>query len=161
MPEFEPMSLGRAAHLLSVEPFELVRLVASQGSPVARMEFTAARLDSLKKYAGIEKWWGDGQSPPTDSIPLRGVLRGVIGRLLEKKHIGDARTRQDNLWRGLSGKQRRFLEDAVDVLVEHGIVSVRAEATGVMLSIRAEAQDRATAISEGKDIPDDLAKLWG
>jgi len=161
IPEFEPVSLGRAAHQLGVEPFEIVRLVAAQAGPTGRLEFTPTQLDALRAFAGIEAWWGDGATFPSDTIPLRGVLRGVLARLLEKKVTGDNRTRQDNLWRGLPGKQRRFIEDAVDLLVEHGLASVRADVAGVMLSLRPEATERVQAIVDGKDVPEEFARLWG
>lgn len=160
MPEFLPMSLGAASRQLGVEPFELTRLIVAAGEPVGRLEFTPARLDTIRRFAGIERWWGEGTNPPADDIPLRGVLRGVLQRMLEHKRVGDQRTRQDNLWRGLPGKQRRFVEDAVDMLVEHGLVSVRSEATGVMISIRSEAIDRVQALADGKDVPADIARLW-
>lgn len=161
IPEFEPVSLGRAAHQLGVEPFEIVRLVAAQAAPTGRLEFTPSQLDALRAFAGIEAWWADGAVFPSDTIPLRGVLRGVLARLLEKKVTGDNRTRQDNLWRGLPGKQRRFIEDAVDLLVEHGLASVRADVTGVMLSLRPEATERVQAIVDGKDVPEEFTRLWG
>lgn len=160
MPEFLPTSLGTACKQLGIEPFELTRLVVAAGEPVGRLEFTPTQIESLRKFAGIERWWTEGTSTPTDEIALRGLLRGILQRMLESKRIGDQRTRQDNLWRGLPSRQRRFVEDSVDVLVEHGLISVRAEATGVMVSIRPEAVERVQALSEGRDVPDDLARLW-
>lgn len=160
MSEFLPHSLGAASKQLGIEPFELTRLVVAAGEPVGRMEFTAAQIEAIRKFAGIEWWWGDGSTTPTDEIPLRGVLRGILQRMLEGKRIGDQRTRQDNLWRGLGSRQRRFVEDSIDVLVEHGLISVRAEVAGVMVSIRPEAIERVQALAEGRDVPDDLARLW-
>lgn len=160
MPEFLPVSLGAASKQLGIEPFELTRLVVAAGEPVGRLEFNAARIEAIRRFAGIERWWGEGTTPPADDVPLRGVLRGALQRMLETKRVGDQRTRQDNLWRGLPTKQRRFVEDVIDVLVEHGLVSVRAEATGVMISIRPEAIERVQALAEGRDVPDDVARLW-
>jgi hypothetical protein len=154
-----PISLTDAARRLEVEPFELVRLVVAAGIDGSTLEFNAEQLAELRTFGGIEAWWTK-KRPPVDEKPQRGVLRGAISELLARKYVGDARTRQDNLWRGLGEDHRRFLEEALDVMVEHGLISVRSEASGVLVAARPEALDRLQSIAAGKDVPDDLSRLW-
>jgi hypothetical protein len=153
-----PFGLAEAARRAELEPFELVRLTVASGLGSRSLEFNADQLAELCTFAGVERWWAD-RSPTQDPKHKRGLLKAVLTELLVRKHVGDARTRQDNLWRGLPDADRRFLEEAIDLLVEHGLVSLRAEATGVLLSARPDAVDRLQQMAQGKSIPEDLGRL--
>jgi hypothetical protein len=153
-----PVGLADAARRVELEPFELVRLAVASGLGSRTLEFTPEQLTELCTFAGVERWWAD-RAPTQDPKHKRGLFKAVLTELLVRKHVGDARTRQDNLWRGLPEADRRFLEEAIDLLVEHGLISLRAEPAGVLLSARPDAVDRLQQMAQGKSLPDDLARL--
>jgi hypothetical protein len=158
--EMLPLRLGSAAARLGVEPFEVVRLLVASGDKGAVHSLAEPRLEALRRYAGIETWWTDPSQIPSDDIAARGVVRGALRQLLDRGFIGETRTRQDNLWRGLPTASRRAVEDALDVLVEFGLLAVRAEPTGQLVSVRPEGAERVDAISPGREIPEELNRTW-
>lgn len=160
LPDMLPMGPGAAAARLDVEPFELVRLLIASGDDGPIDAITSARLEAVRAFAAVETWWGADRSPPRDDKAARGAIRGALQELLDRGYVGDRRTRVDNLWRGLPPGLHGVVEEAVEVLVEHGLLSVRAEPMGQLVAARPEGRDRLVAIVAGKDVPDDLARLW-
>jgi hypothetical protein len=158
--EMLPLRLGSVAARLGVEPFEVVRLIVASGDKGPVHTITEPRVEALRRYAGIETWWTDPAQVPKDEIAGRGVVRGALRQLLDRGFIGESRTRQDNLWRGLPGAGRRAVEDALDVLVEFGLLAVRTEPSGQLVSVRPEGAERVDAISHGRDIPEELNRTW-
>jgi hypothetical protein len=158
--ESQPLTVSELARRLDVEPFEVVRLLVAAGKPRDTLLFADDATAALAAYAGIERWWEALPEPVDGADPRKTLLQHCLRRLLAGKYIGDRRTRQDNLWRDLPRDLREFMKDAVEVLIEENVLHLRAEATGLQISVRAEASERAKAMSEGKELVEDLRRLW-
>jgi hypothetical protein len=158
--DFRRMGLTELSHRLDLEPFEAVRLVVASGKPRDVLTFDQAVADEVGAFGGVERWWSDLQAPADGSDARKALFQACLARMLSKGLTGDHRTRQDNLWRGLPRPLREFLKDAIEVLIEENVLHLRADATGLLISIRNDAADRARAMSEGREIPEDLRKLW-
>lgn len=168
--DYRPVTLSAAARTLGVEPFEVVRLMvvsgaarkdeaASSADAVNPGELTPPQIEALRAWAGVETWWEGPIEVAEDAVGTPGerdtILRAVLAEMLRRGQLGDARTRQDNLWRGLPKKQRRVIDEGIDALVGRGILQLRHEARGLLVSLRPEAEERVRAIVDGGELPDE------
>jgi hypothetical protein len=155
------MDLAQAARHLDLEPFEIVRLLVASGKTRETFSFDTSSIAALASFAGIERWWDEWSPSTSDGVdPRKAVVLAALGRLLQGEFIGANRTRQDNLWRGLQATLRESVESAVDVLIEDGVLILRAATAGLEISIREDAQERVVQFAAGEDLPVEITRHW-
>jgi hypothetical protein len=149
--ELRPKGLKEAALSLGVEPFEVVRLlIAADAVPPGAMRLDDELLGTLREVGGIEaSWWAGDDELPEDDDPRRARVRAALGALLAREIIGDATTRLDNVWRGLSPDDQLVLQAAFTALAEDGLLALLATPVGLKVAVVAGKQVEAQTIVDG------------
>lgn len=158
--ELRPLGLGAAARSLGVDLFEVVRLLVASDSPLDTLRLTPEQVEQLRAFGGIEPpWWPDVELPE-DEHPLRQRVRAAVQQLIDRGHVGARSTRMDNVWRGLPVDDQAFLQTALTVLGEEGVLAISATPTGVQLAVAEDRLDLARAIADGRQDTPGLAALY-
>ena len=156
--ELLPMDLNTVARNLGVDPVEGVRLLVASGHDVSSsLDVPASLVETLRDQAGIEaSWWSDA-----DASEPKARVQALLQKLLERGLIGDATTRMDNCWRGLSDDDQDLIEQAVQVLVEEKVLRCVGTPMGLHLSVDADMRAAAEGLSTGSSSLDALDELYG
>lgn len=144
------VSLIEAANQLSVEPFEIVRLIVAMDDDLAPFRFPPERVVAIAEFAGIEWWWTDPARRVLDENPRRSVLR-TASRDLLMRASGGMSTRLDNLMRGLDAQDAQMMDQAVAMWVDNGSVIVMEDVKGTQASIALGAESLFARIADGSD----------
>jgi hypothetical protein len=158
--ELRPAPLAEAARQLDIDPFELVRLMVAAGQRPQLLELTGIDLVRIAEFAGIERWWDEEGDAPEDANPKRARVRTAIGALLSRRFVGTRRTRRDNLWRGRPRHDREVIEEAVEALVEQGLLETEPHVRGIRISAAEDAVSKLERFVEGAEPIDALQQLW-
>ncbi len=155
---FQRMSLQQVAKWLEVHPFEVVRLLALDGSLPADLTLDSRHVERVREAGGLEVWWDSLPSPVRGEVPARALVRAALARLLSTGCVEPTAVRWDNIFRGLDEDHQWMLRRSVTALVEAGVLVTAAAASGLTVSIAAsrESDVRAFAL-EGSGVVD---RLW-
>lgn len=158
----KPLSLGEAARLIGVDPFEVVRMLV-QRKDTETLRIPRSKIDELKAFAGVELWWTADALERTDEIRNRGRALTALTMLLDRGHVGpDATTRVDNLWRGLPLDAQGVLDLVVEGLAEEGLLLLIRTPRG--LEVAAASEESANVLRaqiESGDFAAPVARAWG
>lgn len=158
--ELRPKPLSQASQQLDIDPFELVRLMVAAGQRPQLLELTGIDLVRIAEFAGIERWWDDDPALPDDDNANRSRVRSAIDALLSRRFVGTRATRRDNLWRGRGADHRRVITEAVDILVDEGLLLVGPHVRGTRISVAEDAVGRLERFASGAEDIDALQRLW-
>lgn len=155
---FQRMSLQQVAKWLDVHPFEVVRLLALDGSLPADLTLDSRHVERVREVGGLEVWWESLPTPIRGEVPARALVRAALARLLANGCVEPAAVRLDNIFRGLDEDNQWILRRSVTALVAAGVLVTTAAASGLTVSVAAsrESDVRAFAI-EGVGVVD---RLW-
>lgn len=157
--ELRPLGLGAAARSLGVDLFEVVRLLVASDGDLETLRLTPEQLERLRAFGAIEPpWWPDVELPE-DEHPLRQRVRAAVQQLIDRGFVG-APTRMDNVWRGLPVDDQAFLQTALTVLGEEGVLAITASPAGVQLAVAEDRFELARAIADGRQDTPGLAALY-
>ena len=160
MHDLRPMGLKDASLALGVDPFELIRMLVGTESVPPGLVFDQAMIATLREREGIEdSWWSD-TTLPEDGNPARALVRGALGLLLERGHIGGEGTRLDNVGRGLSAGDQTVLMDALTVLSDEGHIVLVGSKTGTRVTIHPDSEDQVRALAAGQGDESALSALY-
>lgn len=154
---FEKLTLSQVARWLEMHPFDIVRVLASEGGLPQRLAFDEGDVDRIRALAGVETWWDGGGLPVADDNRRRALVRSLAQKLVAR---GDGRpTRADNLSRGLDGDEAALVRRAANQLIRDGLLSSAATARGMEVQVNANQRASLEAIAEGRDLPRALEAL--
>lgn len=152
----QSIGLVLASKNLGVDLFEFAGILAMERRQLDRGRIAVSELHKLRVKHKIESWWDDGR-PDSWSSPEEGV-RGVLAELLRRDCVEPRRTRRDNLWRGLPRARAAQIREAVEVLLDEGLLS----ATGRLdISIASAGVGVVHLIASGMISPPSLKEIWG
>jgi hypothetical protein len=157
--ELLPPGLSDASKLLGLEPLEVVRILVAAEAVPERLVLSSELIEKVRTFGRVETWWPPGSRPVADTHPRRAWVRTAISGLLERGLVGDKTTRMDNLWRGLAVEDQEIVQQAVEMLVEEGVLTSEGTEAGLVVSITAGSEEAIKAVVSGK--ADSLAPLWG
>ena len=155
---FEKLTLSQVARWLEMHPFDVVRVLATDGALPTRLAFDEGDVDRIRALAGVETRWDGGALPVGDDNRRRALVRALAQKLVAR---GEGRaTRADNLARGLDGEEAALVRRAANQLIREGLLSSTATARGMEVSVPSAQRATLEAIAEGRDIPKGLEQLW-
>lgn len=158
--ELRPLGISDVAKRLGIDVFEVVRLLVASGNMPTHLQVPSEHVERLRSFGGIDApWWIDVELPE-DEHPLRQRVRAAIQLLLDRGHVGDRTTRMDNVWRGLPDDDQAFLQTALTVLGEEGLLTVLATPVGVQVAIASDRLDTARGIADGSQDTPGLTALY-
>ncbi len=158
--ELRPAPLAEASRQLGIDPFELVRLMVAAGHRPQLLELTGIDLVRIAEFAGIERWWDEAADPPKDDKPRRGLVRATVDEILSRRFVDTGRTKKDNLGRGRTEAETQLVEEAIDVLIEQGLLVVEPHVRGTRVSVDETAVERLERFVAGDADIDALQRLW-
>ena len=151
--DLRSVGLNDAARKLGCDPFDVVRLLVATGRKDLSFRFDAATLEALRTLARIDPPWWDGVSLPSDPSPGRARMRAAVQLLQSRGHLGENRTRMDNVWRGLAADDQDLLRIGLQALGEDGLLDVAPSAIGMMVSVQPRALDQVQQFVAGRTTP--------
>jgi hypothetical protein len=151
--DLRSVGLNDAARKLGCEPFDVVRLLVASGKTNFTLRFDAATIDALRTLARIDPQWWDGVPLPADPSPGRARVRAAVSLLQTRGHLGENRTRMDNVWRGLGSDEQDLLRIGLQALGEDGLLDVVPSPIGMMVSIQPKALDQVQQFVSGRTTP--------
>lgn len=151
--EFRTVGLTDAARRLEIDPFDVVRLLVADGRVAATFRFDAASLERLRTVGRIEASWWTGVTLPADTSPIRARVRAAVQLLQQRGHVGENRTRLDNVWRGLPADQQDALKRCLAALGEDGLLELVATPIGTMVSVSARSLELVQRVVAGAATP--------
>lgn len=158
--ELRPLGVSDAAKRLGIDVFEVVRLLVASGTTPEHLQLSPDHVERLRVFGGIEApWWGEAELPE-DEHPLRQRVRAAVQLLIDRGFVGDTTTRMDNVWRGLPDDDQAFLQTALTVIGEEGLLAVVATPVGVQVAIAPDRLDTARAIADGSHDTPGLTALY-
>ena len=140
-----PWSIVGVAGALELHPFEVVRLLAKDGSLPRDLRLRPQDVARIVELGGLEVWWSP-QSVATLTSPS--LVRALARELLVREVVEPIWTRADNLFRGLDAGSEGVVRRAVNVWIRSGAMGSRMSARGLELSVRAAAVADLRALAE-------------
>lgn len=139
-----PWSIMRVADALDLHPFEVVRILAADGSLPRDLRLRPGDASRVVEAGGLEAWWGELDAETPGSVLVRALAR----QLLEREVVEPRWTRADNLFRGLEPIEQGVVRRAVNAWIRSGAMASRMSARGMELTVRAAAAPDLTALAE-------------
>lgn len=151
-----PWSVGRVAAALELHPFEVIRVLVSEGDVPTDLRLRPGDVARVVEAGGLEAWWD-----PADPVALErsaAVLVPALARqLLERGVVEPAWTRADNLFRGLDPRAQAVVRRAVNAWIRAGAMGSRMSARGLELTVRPAGEPDLRGVAEG--VPGSYAAL--
>ncbi len=143
-----PLTLRDVSRSAGIDPFAATRLLVAMGSPPrSTLLFSSSDIESLVDFGRIDaSWWG----PEESTADFEGLVQMLLQMLLERGYIGYRATPLDNALRGLSGEQRGALVEAVDALVEEGLLHALPSPIGPLVAVTAAHEARVRRVANGQ-----------
>lgn len=151
--DLRSVGLNDAARKLGCDPFDVVRLLVASGRKDLSFRFDSATLEALRTLARIDPPWWDGVALPADPSPGRARMRAAVQLMQARGHVGDNRTRMDNVWRGLGPDDQDLLRIGLQALGEDGLLDVAPSPIGMMVSVQPRALDQVLQFVAGRTTP--------
>lgn len=146
-----PWSVNRVADALDLHPFEVIRLVASQGPLPADLRLHPVDVARVVDAGGLETWWEE----PPDAPPPRAahVVPALAEELLRREIVEPRWTRADNLYRGLAADGQAIVRRAVNAWIRSGVLASRMAARGLEVAVRPAGVAALQALAGGAPGP--------
>ncbi len=141
-----PWSVGRVASALELHPFEVIRVLVSEGTLPPDLRLRPEDVARVVEVGGLEAWW----DPREEAERAAAVLVPALARqLLERGVVDPAWTRADNLFRGLDPRAQSVVRRAVNAWIRSGAMGSRMSARGLELTVRAAGVPELRGLAEG------------
>ncbi|MCB9741079.1 MAG: hypothetical protein H6741_17410 [Alphaproteobacteria bacterium] len=158
------VSLTDVSLRLGIDPFDLIRVLVSLDALPDDLHFAEDEIDDVKELAGLETWWTPAAAGQRmrheDSIPARGMARGMCRQLLDHQVLGRSATRWDNLMRGLEPDAQLLARNVLHTLLQEGYLQIFNTASGLNISVVATRAEDLRRIAEGDFYPRAMRALW-
>lgn len=139
-----PWSVMRVADALDLHPFEVIRILATDGTLPRDLRLRPRDAARVVEAGGLEAWWGELDRETPGPI----LVRALANQLLERQVVEPAWTRADNLFRGLEPLEQGVVRRAVNAWIRSGAMASRMSARGMELCVRPAAVADLAALAE-------------
>lgn len=139
-----PWTVGRAAEALELHPFEVIRILVSEGALPPDLRLRPADMIRVVESGGLEAWWDPATAPTAGSALVRGVARQLVDRGV----VEPTWTRADNLFRGLDPRAQGVVRRAVNAWIRAGAMASRMASRGLELTVRGAAVPDLRALAD-------------
>lgn len=139
-----PWTVMRVAGDLDLHPFEVVRILATDGSLPRDLRLRPSDVARVVEAGGLEAWWSELEPSP----PRPALIRALARQLLDRGVVDPTWTRVDNLFRGLEPLEQGVVRQAVNVWIRSGAMASRMSARGMELTVQAAAVPDIFALGE-------------
>lgn len=143
-----PWSVVRVAQALDLHPFEVIRILAADGSLPPGLRLRPGDVARVVEVGGLEAWWDPSDGEPREAAPL---VRALAAELVTRGLVEPTWTRADNLFRGLLPVEQAVVRRAINAWIRLGAMGSRMTARGLELTVRAPAVDDLVALAEHGD----------
>jgi hypothetical protein len=152
----QSIGLVLASKKLGVDLFEFAGILAAERRQLDRGRIPLSELHNLRIKYQIESWWPEGS--PGSWRSTEDAVRGVLGALLGRGCVEPRQTRRDNLWRGLPRDLVEPIREAVEVLLDEGLLSAAGRRD---ISVASSGVGVVHLIASGMISPPSLMEIWG
>ncbi|MDP2315988.1 MAG: hypothetical protein Q8P41_24035 [Pseudomonadota bacterium] len=140
-----PWSVLRVANALDLHPFEVIRILATDGSLPRDLRLRPQDVARVVEAGGLEAWWDPAEaSERTTALLVRALARELLARGV----VEPTWTRADNLFRGLEPAEQGVVRRAVNAWIRRGAMGSRMSPRGMELTTRASAVGDFAALAE-------------
>ncbi len=155
---FKHPTLAELACELEIHPFEAVRILSLSGPLPKSLRFTTEDLDRLRELGALEEWWvaGDLAEDAGDDDRLVALAK----KLTDRDLVNGKTTRMDNLYRGLEAPHREALERLARRLLQRRVLTARATAAGMHVSIGEGGDGVLQRLADGAQADQELPGFW-
>ena len=140
-----PWSVVRVAQALDLHPFEVIRILAADGSLPPDLRLRPGDVARVVDVGGLEAWW-----EPMEGNLRRPTLlvRSLARELVTRRIVEPTWTRADNLFRGLEPTEQAVVRRATNALIRLGAMGSRMSARGLELTVRPPAVEELVSLAE-------------
>ena len=154
---FRKQSIAEVSAQLNVHPFDIARYFGQkEGGLPTELLFEGSEIGNIQRGMRIEFWWSRDLVLPDDNREYE-LIRALLAKLLEADF--EQPTRRDNLCRGLTGNDHRFVQRAINALIMMEILQSIATSDGVDVKLADGVAGQLKQMVEGGDLPPELQSL--
>ncbi|MDP2304532.1 MAG: hypothetical protein Q8P18_00725 [Pseudomonadota bacterium] len=139
-----PWTVTRVAEALDLHPFEVIRILATDGTLPSDLRLRPQDAARVVEAGGLEAWWGTLERQTRGPV----LVRAVAHHLLDRGVVEPTWTRADNLFRGLEPEEQVVVRRAVNAWIRSGAMASRMSARGMELTVRTAAAAELLTLAE-------------